>query len=109
MDDKRISDYFVVCGLPNELTPLDETSDVLSEDNKLNLNLQPLTDITVIFKSLGESLPHGDDWHCVEATPTGKLLTITSSSLGGFSHMLCCNTWMIPNFSLKRQFADCNN
>ena len=87
MDDKRISDYFVVCGLPNELTPLDETSDVLSEDNKLNLNLQPLTDITVIFKSLGESLPHGDDWHCVEATPTGKLVNHHLQQPGGFCYM----------------------
>lgn len=70
MDDRRVADYFVVAGLPEKLEPVDE----FSKDGtylKPSYNQAPITDITVIFPSLGESAPPG--YEVIESTPTGRL------------------------------------
>lgn len=70
MDDRRVADYFVVAGLTEQLEPVDEYC-------KDGYNLKwyhtkpPITDIAVVFSSLGESCPK--DYEIIEETPTGKI------------------------------------
>lgn len=68
MDDKRVADYFVVAGLQDHASPLDE----LSRDGntpKTSHSSVPITDVTVIIRSQGEVVPKG--YTCIETTPTG--------------------------------------
>lgn len=70
MDDKRVADYFVVAGLPEELEPVDD----ISKDGyhlKWYHTKPPITDIAIVFSSLGETCPK--DFEMIEETPTGKL------------------------------------
>jgi hypothetical protein len=76
MDERRIGDYFVVAGLPDQPEPLGD----FSRDGahlKATFNQAPITDVTVIFPSLGEDIP--PDFHMIDTTPTGK------------KRMLCCS------------------
>jgi hypothetical protein len=69
MEERTVADYFVVAGLPEVPEPVDEDyCEGLSPNLK---NIEPITDITVIFPSLGEEVPRG--FCCVERTPSGKL------------------------------------
>lgn len=82
MDDKekpnRVADYFVVAGL-GEKPKLVSDSD--------GTRVDPITDITVIFKSKGETPPDG--FICVETTPNGHSADLNSGSLRGDSCFLC--------------------
>lgn len=68
MDDRRIADYFVVAGLP-ELE-----SDRVEEDSTGSLKQSnesaPITDLAVIFPTLGETIPPG--FNVINSTPTGS-------------------------------------
>lgn len=69
MDERRVADYFVVAGLPDDPEPLGD----FSRDGahlKAPFNQAPITDVTVIFPTLGEDVPPG--YHMIETTPTGK-------------------------------------
>lgn len=69
MDERRIADYFVVAGLPDELQPVDE----FCKDGtylKPSHNQAPITDITVIFPSFDEKVP--PEFEMIEYTPTGE-------------------------------------
>ncbi|GIY59825.1 c-myc promoter-binding protein [Caerostris extrusa] len=66
MDDKRVADYFVVAGLQDNASPLDE----FSRDGNVPKSIHPLvpiTDVTVIIRSQGETVPKG--FTCIEYTP----------------------------------------
>ncbi|GIY17953.1 c-myc promoter-binding protein [Caerostris darwini] len=66
MDDKRVADYFVVAGLQDNASPLDE----FSRDGNIPKSthpLVPITDVTVIIRSQGETVPKG--FTCIEYTP----------------------------------------
>lgn len=68
MDDRRVADYFVVAGLPEVVEPVDD----ISKDGyqlKWYHTKPPITDIAVVFSSLGESCPK--DYEIIEETPTG--------------------------------------
>jgi hypothetical protein len=72
MDERRVADYFVVAGLPDQPEPLGD----LSRDGahlKATFNQAPITDVTVIFPGLGEDIPPG--YHMIDTTPTGKKCT----------------------------------
>ena len=60
----RVGDYFVVAGLGNGKS----TQNAIHLDDERNI-LEPITDITVIFKSLGEKPPIG--YKCIDKTPAG--------------------------------------
>lgn len=65
MDDRRVADYFVVAGLPENPTLLDEFSNEAAI--KSTYKQDPITDITVINKTLNEKVPRG--YQCLEKTP----------------------------------------
>ena len=70
MDDRRIADYFVVAGLPSQPQPLED----VSRDGTMPRGVigpAPITDLAVIFPSLGESPPLG--YSILEFTPSGTL------------------------------------
>ncbi|KAH3837816.1 hypothetical protein DPMN_111217 [Dreissena polymorpha] len=66
MDDRRVADYFVVAGLPENPQPLEEFSNEAAI--KSTYKQDPITDITVINKSLGDKVPNG--YVCLEKTPS---------------------------------------
>ncbi|GFO50358.1 C-myc promoter-binding protein [Plakobranchus ocellatus] len=77
MEDRRVADYFVVAGLdPNQQLPLEEFS---NEANAKSGRLDPITDITVINRSLGEKIPTG--YECLEQTPSGYPANLNHGSL----------------------------
>ncbi|XP_034241706.1 DENN domain-containing protein Crag isoform X3 [Thrips palmi] len=68
MDDRRIADYFVVAGLPPQPQPLED----VSRDGTMPCGVvgpAPITDLAVIFPTLGESPPQG--FSLLEFTPSG--------------------------------------
>lgn len=76
MDDRRVADYFVVAGLPEDLEPVDD----ISKDGyqiKWYHTKPPITDIAVVFSSLGETCPK--DYEIIEETPTGGSMLILFS------------------------------
>jgi hypothetical protein len=71
MDERRVADYFVVAGLPECPEEMGE----FSQDGSLlkpTHCLPPITDVTVIFQSMGEVVP--PEYTCITTTPTGKYL-----------------------------------
>ncbi|XP_072394333.1 DENN domain-containing protein Crag isoform X1 [Diabrotica undecimpunctata] len=87
MDDRRVADYFVVAGLPEIPETLDETT--LSEGGSLKAShgQPPITDISVIFPSLGEIKP--DDFEVISKTPTGLSADLNHGSLRTIECFLC--------------------
>ncbi|XP_046401074.1 DENN domain-containing protein Crag isoform X3 [Ischnura elegans] len=87
MDERRVADYFVVAGLPKENPqPLDD----FSRDGahlKPTHNQAPITDVTVIFRSLGERCPPG--FTCIETTPSGYIGDLNHGSLRSPEVFLC--------------------
>ncbi|CAH1118858.1 unnamed protein product [Phaedon cochleariae] len=87
MDERRVADYFVVAGLPDDPELIDETT--LSEGGNLKPShgQAPITDISVIFPSLGETKP--DDYEVITKTPTGLSADLNHGSLRTIECYLC--------------------
>lgn len=87
MDDRRIADYFVVAGLPDDPEPLDDTT--LSEGGLLKAShgQAPITDIGIIFPELGETKP--DDYEIIKKTPTGLQADLNHGSIRSTECYLC--------------------
>lgn len=86
MDDKRVADYFVVAGLQDHASPLDE----LSRDGNTAKTFHssvPITDIAVIIRSQGETVPNG--YECIETTPTGLNADLNHGSIRSPNVYLC--------------------
>lgn len=77
----RVGDYFVVAGLGNGAS-----ANNIQYDDDRNL-LEPITDITVIFKSLGERPPKG--YTCIDKTPAGFPADLNHGSIRQPSCFLC--------------------
>ncbi|XP_048825979.1 DENN domain-containing protein 4C-like [Brienomyrus brachyistius] len=79
----RVTDYFVVAGLTDKSTPLDQDlSDTKSSGPKA-----PITDIAVISRSTGETVPEG--FTCIEVTPGGQPANLNHGSLKSPELFLC--------------------
>lgn len=68
MEERRVVDYFVVVGATDEQSQDDINSTHLKQS--LCSDLPPITDLAVVFPSLGEKVPPG--FTLIETTPTGK-------------------------------------
>ncbi|XP_014255544.1 DENN domain-containing protein 4C isoform X2 [Cimex lectularius] len=86
MDERRVVDYFVIAGLPQEMRPLDDFS---KEGNhmKSSHSQAPITDITVFFPSLNEDPPEG--YTVLSRTPAGNLADLNHGSLRSPDVYLC--------------------
>ncbi|XP_028922306.1 C-myc promoter-binding protein isoform X1 [Ornithorhynchus anatinus] len=89
IEDKgpRVADYFVVAGLTDASKPLEEEIHFHDACHKAARPKEPITDVTVIIKSLGEEVPHG--YVCIDATPTGLSADLNNGSLVGPQIYLC--------------------
>nr|XP_025857241.1 DENN domain-containing protein 4C isoform X3 [Vulpes vulpes] len=87
IEDKgpRVTDYFVVAGLTDTSTLLDQEINRL--DTKSPGPKAPITDIAVINKSAGETVPEG--YTCVEATPSALQANLNYGSLKSPELFLC--------------------
>ena len=76
-DQPRVADYFVTVGL----------NDLKKPETDADETLEPITDLAVIFKSLGEEPPEG--FECIEFTPSGLPANLNHGSLRSPSCFLC--------------------
>lgn len=63
-------DYFVVAGLPGNPEPIDDSALSDAGHLKTGHSQAPITDIGVLFPTLGETVP--EDYELVRHTPTGN-------------------------------------
>ncbi|XP_005166610.1 DENN domain-containing protein 4C isoform X1 [Danio rerio] len=85
IEDKghRVTDYFVVAGLTDKSTPLEQDiSEAKSSGPKA-----PITDLAVINKSSGETVPEG--FTCIESTYSGQPANLNHGSLKSPELFLC--------------------
>lgn len=68
MEERRVVDYFVVVGASNEQSQDDTNSTHLKQS--LCSDLPPITDLAIVFPTLGEKVPPG--FTRIETTPSGK-------------------------------------
>lgn len=88
MEERRVADYFVVAGLPNDPSKLEALDEYCDESIlKPNHKQDPIVDVAVINKSLGESPPA--DFKCVELTPTGFPADLNHGSIRAPEVYLC--------------------
>nr|XP_014120054.1 C-myc promoter-binding protein isoform X2 [Zonotrichia albicollis] len=89
MEDKgaRVADYFVVAGLTDISKPLEEEIHFNDACHKMAKPKEPITDVTVLNKSLGEEVPQG--YTCIEVTPSGLSADLNNGSLVGPQMYLC--------------------
>lgn len=85
MDGRRVADYFVVAGLPENPQPLEEFSNEAAI--KPTYKQDPVTDITVINKSLGEKVPRG--YMCLDKTPSEYPADLNHGSIRGSEMYIC--------------------
>ncbi|XP_043575050.1 DENN domain-containing protein 4C isoform X1 [Chiloscyllium plagiosum] len=87
IEDKgpRVSDYFVVAGLTDTSTPLEE--EITISETKSTGPKAPIIDLAVIIKSAGENVPEG--YTCIETTPTGLQANLNFGSLKSPEMHLC--------------------
>ncbi|TRY69064.1 hypothetical protein TCAL_04429 [Tigriopus californicus] len=84
----RVADYLVIAGLPRDDQPLQLLDDCSLEVNlKQSAHQDPITDITVIIPSLGETTP--DEFQLVEATPSGLKANLNFGSFRSPEVLLC--------------------
>ncbi|KFQ20195.1 C-myc promoter-binding protein [Merops nubicus] len=89
MEDKgaRVADYFVVAGLTDISKPLEEEIHFNDACHKIAKPKEPITDVTVLNKSLGEEAPQG--YRCIDVTPSGLSADLNNGSLVGPQMYLC--------------------
>uniref|UniRef100_A0A5F9D4E5 DENN domain containing 4A n=1 Tax=Oryctolagus cuniculus TaxID=9986 RepID=A0A5F9D4E5_RABIT len=89
IEDKgpRVADYFVVAGLTDVSKPLEEEIHFNDACHKVAKPKEPITDVSVIIKSLGEEVPQ--DYMCIDVTPTGLSADLNNGSLVGPQIYLC--------------------
>ena len=89
IEDKgpRVADYFVVAGLTDTSKPLEEEIHFNDACHKVAKPKEPITDVSVIIKSLGEEVPR--DYTCIDVTPSGLSADLNNGSLVGPQIFLC--------------------
>ncbi|KAK2899710.1 DENN domain-containing protein 4C isoform X1 [Channa argus] len=85
IEDKghRVTDYFVVAGLTEKSTPLEQD---LSETKSTGPKA-PITDLAIINKSAGETVPEG--FTCIDSTYSGQPANLNHGSLKSPELFLC--------------------
>lgn len=89
MEDKspRVADYFVVAGLTDPSTPLDQEIHFDDVCHKTAKPRAPITDVAVVIRSLGEDVPPG--YCCIEDTPSGHSADLNNGGLMAPQIFLC--------------------
>ncbi|XP_050536920.1 DENN domain-containing protein Crag isoform X2 [Daktulosphaira vitifoliae] len=85
MEERRVVDYFVVVGASDEQSHDDINSTHLKQS--LCSDLPPITDLAIVFPSLGEKVP--SDFIVVDTTPSGLIADLNHGSLRSPEVFLC--------------------
>ncbi|XP_073398823.1 DENN domain-containing protein 4C isoform X1 [Dendrobates tinctorius] len=87
MEDKgpRVADYFVVAGLTDTSKLLDH--DVARGETKAGRPKAPITDIVIINRTAGETVPEG--FTCIELTSSGLQANLNHGSLKSPELFIC--------------------
>lgn len=71
MAERRIAEYFIISGVP-------EQTEQMVESEPFIKSVLPITDVTLIIKSLGEQCPIG--YTCIDFTPTGYVADLNNGN-----------------------------
>lgn len=80
MDEKHVADYFIISGVS-------ENPEFNTESKQLINSVLPITDVTVIFRTLGEQCPIG--YTCIESTPGGHLADLNNGNFKSPNIQIC--------------------
>ncbi|XP_012668461.2 DENN domain-containing protein 4B [Otolemur garnettii] len=85
----RLVDYFVVAGLAGNGAPIPEETWVPEPSGPLRppRPAEPITDVAVIARALGEEVPQG--YTCIQASTGGYPLELSAGLLGGTQPVIC--------------------
>ncbi|XP_047560106.1 DENN domain-containing protein 4B isoform X2 [Lutra lutra] len=85
----RLVDYFVVAGLAGNGAPIPEETCVPESSGPLRAPrpADPITDVAVIARALGEEVPQG--YTCIQASAGGHPLELSAGLLGGTQPVIC--------------------
>ncbi|XP_045439329.1 DENN domain-containing protein 4B isoform X4 [Pipistrellus kuhlii] len=85
----RLVDYFVIAGLPGSGAPIPEDTWVPEASGPLRAPrpAEPITDVAVIARALGEEVPQG--YTCIQASVGGHPLELSAGLLSGTQPVIC--------------------
>lgn len=85
----RLVDYFVIAGLPGSGAPIPEDTWVPEPSGALRppRPAEPITDVAVIARALGEEVPQG--YTCIQASVGGHPLELSAGLLSGTQPVIC--------------------
>ena len=85
----RLVDYFVVAGLAGNGAPIPEEKWVPEPTGPLRppRPAEPITDVAVIARALGEEVPQG--YTCIQTSAGGHPLELSAGLLGGTQPVIC--------------------
>ncbi|XP_037681848.1 DENN domain-containing protein 4B isoform X6 [Choloepus didactylus] len=85
----RLVDYFVVAGLAGDGAPIPEETWVPEPSGPLRppRPAEPITDVAVIARALGEEVPQG--YTCIQTSAGGHPLELSAGLLGGTQPAIC--------------------
>lgn len=85
----RLVDYFVIAGLAGNGAPIPEETWVPEPSGPLRppRPAEPITDVAVIARALGEEVPQG--YTCIQASTGGHPLELSAGLLGGTQPVIC--------------------
>lgn len=85
----RLVDYFVVAGLAGNGAPIPEETCVPEPSGPLRAPrpADPITDVAVIARALGEEVPQG--YTCIQTSAGGHPLELSAGLLGGTQPVIC--------------------
>ncbi|XP_019482954.1 PREDICTED: DENN domain-containing protein 4B isoform X3 [Hipposideros armiger] len=85
----RLVDYFVIAGLAGNRAPIPEETWVPEPSGALRppRPAEPITDVAVIARALGEEVPQG--YTCIQSSAGGHPLELSAGLLGGTQPVIC--------------------
>lgn len=85
----RLVDYFVIAGLAGSGAPIPEETWVPEPSGPLRppRPAEPITDVAVIARALGEEVPQG--YTCIQASVGGHPLELSAGLLSGTQPVIC--------------------
>lgn len=85
MDERKVADYFVIAGVPEDPEDLDESEDI--SQFKDGHDQAPITDIGIYFPAFNEKVPN--DYKIIKLTPTGLNADLNHGSLRSSECYIC--------------------
>lgn len=83
----QLVDYFVVAGLVEGSTPMDDEGGGQQKGGGGVRSVEPVTDVVVIARGLGEDVPEG--FTCIEKTQGGHPAELSAGLINN-PHMFLC-------------------